>query len=213
GVPSLRLHLPQVSPGDSGTYTCVAENRHGRHNRSLELHVAYPPVLLPESRCTPVGEGARCVCAASAVPEPVVAFELPSHNLTVAEGHRDYALATPGGVPGPGMGPGTVTGVLTLRGTLEPRLSVLCLARNTHGTARQQLRFHHPAGLVWAKVGPVGAVVAFAVVIALVCYLSQSRRKKASGAPEVTPVAPPGQGGDPERRPLQVRGGHLEGPE
>ncbi|NXA16728.1 SMP protein, partial [Sapayoa aenigma] len=40
GVPSLRLHLPQVSPGDSGTYTCVAENRHGRHNRSLELHVA-----------------------------------------------------------------------------------------------------------------------------------------------------------------------------
>ncbi|XP_051631344.1 myelin-associated glycoprotein [Manacus candei] len=292
GVPSLRLHLPQVSPGDSGTYTCVAENRHGRHNRSLELHVAYaprppvlngslwvvagdpvavtcgalshpapiltvargrrvvatavyepqvtlevaaatpddageylcraenqhggsslafnitveyPPVLLPESRCTPVGEGARCVCAASAVPEPVVAFELPSHNVTVAEGHRDYALATPGGVPGPGTGPGTVTGVLTLRGTLEPRLAVLCLARNAHGTARQQLRFHHPAGLVWAKVGPVGAVVAFAVVIALVCYLSQSRRKKASGAPEVTPVAPPGQGGDPERRPLQAR--------
>ncbi|XP_017695336.1 PREDICTED: Schwann cell myelin protein-like, partial [Lepidothrix coronata] len=231
GVPSLRLHLPQVSPGDSSTYTCVAENRHGRHNRSLELHVAcewggcegglggfggcigvslafnitveYPPVLLPESRCTPVGEGARCVCAASAVPEPVVAFELPSHNVTVAEGHRDYALATPGGVPGPGTGPGTVTGVLTLRGTLEPRLAVLCLARNAHGTARQQLRFHHPAGLVWAKVGPVGAVVAFAVVIALVCYLSQSRRKKASGAPEVTPVAPPGQGGDPERRPLQ----------
>ncbi|NWU88166.1 SMP protein, partial [Onychorhynchus coronatus] len=264
GVPSLRLHLPQVSPGDSGTYTCVAENRHGRHNRSLELHVAYaprppvlngslwvvagdpvavtcgalshpapiltvargrrvvatavyepqvtlevaaatpedageylcraenqhggsslafnitveyPPILLPESRCTPVGEGARCVCAASAVPEPVVAFELPSHNVTVAEGHRDYALATPGGVPGPGTGPGTVTGVLTLRGTLEPRLAVLCLARNAHGTARQQLRFHHPAGLVWAKVGPVGAVVAFAVVIALVCYLSQSRRK------------------------------------
>lgn len=34
-----------------------------------------------------------------------------------------------------------------------------------------------PGGLVWAKVGPVGAVVAFAIVIALVCYLSQSRRK------------------------------------
>ncbi|NWY23021.1 SMP protein, partial [Aphelocoma coerulescens] len=35
GVPSLALHLAQVSPGHSGTYTCVAENRHGRHNRSL----------------------------------------------------------------------------------------------------------------------------------------------------------------------------------
>ncbi|NXU67019.1 SMP protein, partial [Horornis vulcanius] len=40
GAPSLSLHLAQVSPQDSGTYTCVAENRHGRHNRSLELQVA-----------------------------------------------------------------------------------------------------------------------------------------------------------------------------
>ncbi|NXX34243.1 SMP protein, partial [Nicator chloris] len=40
GVAALGLHLAQVSPRDSGTYTCVAENRHGRHNRSLELQVA-----------------------------------------------------------------------------------------------------------------------------------------------------------------------------
>ncbi|NXI25512.1 SMP protein, partial [Sterrhoptilus dennistouni] len=40
GAESLGLHLAQVSPQDSGTYTCVAENRHGRHNRSLELNVA-----------------------------------------------------------------------------------------------------------------------------------------------------------------------------
>ncbi|KAK2510424.1 hypothetical protein Q9233_017758, partial [Columba guinea] len=65
-------------------------------------------------------------------------------------------------------------------------------------------------GLVWAKVGPVGAVVAFAIVIALVCYLSQSRRKKAAGSPEVTPVPPPAGGGEPEyegRPPLPVMGG------
>ncbi|NXI46524.1 SMP protein, partial [Galbula dea] len=36
----LRLRLPHVSPGDAGDYQCVAENRHGRHNRSLQLHVA-----------------------------------------------------------------------------------------------------------------------------------------------------------------------------
>ncbi|XP_072776880.1 myelin-associated glycoprotein [Taeniopygia guttata] len=284
GAPALPLHLPQVSPEDSGTYTCVAENRHGRHNRSLELQVAYaprppvlngslwvlageqvrltcaalshpapiltvtrgrrpvatavyepqvrlelaaaapedageylcraenqhghsslafnltveyPPVLLPESRCAPAGEGlARCVCAAAAVPAPSVAFELPWLNVTVAEGHRDFALTW--------SSPGAVRAALTLRGGLEPRLAVLCAARNGHGAARMQLRFHHPAGLVWAKVGPVGAVVAFAVVIALVCYLSQSRRKKASGSPEVTPVTPAG-GRDPEPRPLQVR--------
>uniref|UniRef100_A0A8B9N366 SMP protein n=1 Tax=Accipiter nisus TaxID=211598 RepID=A0A8B9N366_9AVES len=125
------------------------------------------------SRCTPGGDGARCVCSASAVPEPSVTFDLPSRNVTVTEGHRDYTVTTPGQGTG---GVVTVTGILTLRGTLDPRLAVLCSAHNPHGTVRQQLRFHHP-GLVWAKVGPVGAVVAFAIVIALVCYLSQSRRK------------------------------------
>ncbi|NWS79188.1 SMP protein, partial [Crotophaga sulcirostris] len=128
-------------------------------------------------RCTPGGEGARCVCSASALPEPSLSFELPSRNVTVGEGHRDVTVTAPGpGGTAAGVGV-TVTAILTLRGTLDPRLAVLCAARNPHGSARQQLRFQHPGGLVWAKVGPVGAVVAFAIVIALVCYLSQSRRK------------------------------------
>ncbi|NXG81140.1 SMP protein, partial [Baryphthengus martii] len=37
---ALRLVLPHVQPDDAGTYSCVAENRHGRHNRSLQLSVA-----------------------------------------------------------------------------------------------------------------------------------------------------------------------------
>uniref|UniRef100_A0A8C3BM17 Myelin associated glycoprotein n=1 Tax=Cairina moschata TaxID=8855 RepID=A0A8C3BM17_CAIMO len=209
-APALRLLLPRVAPAHAGAYSCVAENRHGRHNhpswdpgvrppprRALGLLCPFwghpispifpppdnpdPPVVLPESRCTAGGgEGVRCVCSAAAVPEAAVLFELPSRNLTVAEGHRDFAAAPRGG-PGTGGGPGgVVTGILTLRGALEPRLAVLCAARNAHGTTARQLRFHHPGqhrGLVWAKVGPVGAVVAFAIVIALVCYLSQSRRK------------------------------------
>ncbi|KAH0631365.1 hypothetical protein JD844_005663 [Phrynosoma platyrhinos] len=35
-----------------------------------------------------------------------------------------------------------------------------------------------PNSLMWAKVGPVGAVVAFAILIAVVCYVSQTRKKK-----------------------------------
>uniref|UniRef100_A0A7N9D8K0 Myelin associated glycoprotein n=1 Tax=Macaca fascicularis TaxID=9541 RepID=A0A7N9D8K0_MACFA len=31
---------------------------------------------------------------------------------------------------------------------------------------------------MWAKIGPVGAVVAFAILIAIVCYITQTRRKK-----------------------------------
>ncbi|NXG26711.1 SMP protein, partial [Grallaria varia] len=40
GAPTLRLHLRQVSAAQAGPYTCVGENRHGRHSRSLHLHVA-----------------------------------------------------------------------------------------------------------------------------------------------------------------------------
>uniref|UniRef100_A0A8B9ZUN6 Myelin associated glycoprotein n=1 Tax=Anas zonorhyncha TaxID=75864 RepID=A0A8B9ZUN6_9AVES len=174
------LELAAARPEDAGEYLCLAENQHGQRATAFNITVEYPPVVLPESRCTAGGgDGVRCVCSAAAVPEAAVVFELPSRNLTVAEGHRDFAAAPRGG-PGTGGGPGGgVTGILTLRGALEPRLAVLCAARNPHGVTARQLRFHHPGqhrGLVWAKVGPVGAVVAFAIVIALVCYLSQSRQ-------------------------------------
>ncbi|XP_074424035.1 myelin-associated glycoprotein [Larus michahellis] len=172
--PQVTMALAAARPEDAGEYLCRAENQHGESSLAFNLTVEFPPVLLPESRCTPGGEGARCVCSASAVPEPAVTFDLPSRNVTVTEGHRDYTVTSPGRGTG---GVVTVTGILTLRGALDPRLAVLCSAHNPHGSVRQQLRFHHPAGLVWAKVGPVGAVVAFAIVIALVCYLSQSRRK------------------------------------
>ncbi|KAF1627259.1 UNVERIFIED_CONTAM: Schwann cell myelin protein, partial [Eudyptes pachyrhynchus] len=172
--PQVTMTLAAARPEDAGEYLCRAENQHGESSLAFNLTVEFPPILLPDSRCTPGGDGARCVCSASAIPEPAVTFDLPSRNVTVTEGHRDYTVTTPGRGTG---GVVTVTGILTLRGTLDPRLAVLCSAHNPHGSVRQQLRFHHPGGLVWAKVGPVGAVVAFAIVIALVCYLSQSRRK------------------------------------
>ncbi|NWH58684.1 SMP protein, partial [Geococcyx californianus] len=37
---ALRLLLPRLQPQEAGNYRCVAENRHGRHNQSLQLHVA-----------------------------------------------------------------------------------------------------------------------------------------------------------------------------
>ncbi|NXU59948.1 SMP protein, partial [Turnix velox] len=37
---SLELVWDQVTAGDAGIYSCVAENRHGRHHRTIQLHVA-----------------------------------------------------------------------------------------------------------------------------------------------------------------------------
>ena len=41
---------------------------------------------------------------------------------------------------------------------------------------------------MWAKIGHVGAVVAFAILIAIVCYITQTRRKRMSR------IAPASQG-------------------
>ncbi|NWY08380.1 SMP protein, partial [Nothoprocta ornata] len=149
------------------------------------------PTVLPASRCSPAAppapggappEGLRCLCAAAGSPPPAVAFELPGRNATVGPGHPAFAPGPPDDLSGDvsddvSAAGVTVTALLTLRGPLEPRLAVLCSARNGLGAAGRRLRFHHAEGLVWAKVGPVGAVVAFAVVIAAVCYVSQSRRR------------------------------------
>uniref|UniRef100_F6TZ96 Ig-like domain-containing protein n=1 Tax=Callithrix jacchus TaxID=9483 RepID=F6TZ96_CALJA len=43
GPRTLGLELPQVKAGDSGCYTCRAENRLGSQQRALNLSVQYPP--------------------------------------------------------------------------------------------------------------------------------------------------------------------------
>ncbi|XP_068785663.1 myelin-associated glycoprotein [Struthio camelus] len=199
--PRVALELAAARPEDDGEYLCLAENQYGQQATAFNLTVEFAPVVLPESRCTAGGEAVRCVCAAAANPPAALAFELPSRNVTLAPGA--FAPA-----PRPGA---AATALLTLRGPLEPRLAVLCAARNARGAAARPLRFHHPDGLVWAKVGPVGAVVAFAVVIAVVCYVSQSRRKKATGSPEAAPAPPPA--GDPRSGPAERRAAPPEPPE
>uniref|UniRef100_A0A8C5YVD7 Ig-like domain-containing protein n=1 Tax=Marmota marmota marmota TaxID=9994 RepID=A0A8C5YVD7_MARMA len=43
GPRTLELQLPVVKPGDSGLYTCRAENRLGTQQGTLDLSVQYPP--------------------------------------------------------------------------------------------------------------------------------------------------------------------------
>uniref|UniRef100_K7G5N5 Myelin associated glycoprotein n=1 Tax=Pelodiscus sinensis TaxID=13735 RepID=K7G5N5_PELSI len=117
------------------------------------------PIILVESNC-----------AVLANPEPVISFELPTRNVTVNETDQEFVYSQKTGY--------TVTSILTLRGEPDSQLFIVCSARNLYGTKNQQLQFHHTNNLMWAKVGPVGAVVAFAILIAGVCYVSQTRKKK-----------------------------------
>ncbi|XP_012640997.2 sialic acid-binding Ig-like lectin 10 isoform X2 [Microcebus murinus] len=103
GPRTLGLELPRVRAGDSGRYTCRAENRLGWQNRSLELSVQYPPenltVLVSQANRTvlqtlgndtslPVleGQSLRLVC---------VALSNPPARLSWAQGSRTLSPSQP----------------------------------------------------------------------------------------------------------------------
>uniref|UniRef100_A0A8D0GZK0 Myelin associated glycoprotein n=1 Tax=Sphenodon punctatus TaxID=8508 RepID=A0A8D0GZK0_SPHPU len=166
----LVLEIPVVSHEDDGEYWCMAENQYGQRGSAFNLTVEFAPLILLESKCTAARDTVQCVCAAKSNPEPVITFELPARNVTVNETDREFVYSQKTGY--------TVTSILTLRGEVDSQLYIVCAARNVYGTKHQQLQFHHSNSLMWAKVGPVGAVVAFAILIAVVCYVSQTRKKK-----------------------------------
>ncbi|CAM4696246.1 unnamed protein product [Lepidochelys olivacea] len=166
----LLLEIPAVTHEDDGEYWCVAENQYGQRGSAFNLTVEFAPIILVESKCTAARDTVQCVCAVLANPEPVISFELPTRNVTVNETDQEFVYSQKTGY--------TVTSILTLRGEPDSQLFIVCSARNLYGTKNQQLQFHHSNNLMWAKVGPVGAVVAFAILIAAVCYVSQTRKKK-----------------------------------
>lgn len=190
-------------------------------------------MILLESHCAAARDTVQCLCVVKANPEPSVAFELPSRNVTVNESEREFVYSERSGL--------LLTSVLTLRGQAQAPPRVICTSRNLYGAKSLELPFQGarewrgpplelktltqlccPAAsdlgppqllvlggrkgegevlctenlgpllpsplrapgsplssdrLMWAKIGPVGAVVAFAIIIAIVCYITQTRRK------------------------------------
>ncbi|KAM9037358.1 myelin-associated glycoprotein isoform 2-T4 [Sarcophilus harrisii] len=166
----LLLELPAVTAEDDGEYWCVAENQYGQRASAFNISVEFAPVILLDSHCAAVRDMVQCVCAVKSNPEPAVAFELPSRNVTVNETEREFVYSERTGL--------VLTSILTLRGQVQAPPRVVCSARNLYGTKTLELPFQGASRLMWAKIGPVGAVVAFAILIAIVCYITQTRRKK-----------------------------------
>nr|XP_027797065.1 myelin-associated glycoprotein isoform X2 [Marmota flaviventris] len=166
----LQLELPAVTPEDDGEYWCVAENQYGQRATAFNLSVEFAPMILLESHCAAARDTVQCLCVVKSNPEPSVAFELPSRNVTVNETEREFVYSERSGL--------LLTSILTLRGQAQAPPRVICTARNLYGTKSLELPFQGAHRLMWAKIGPVGAVVAFAILIAIVCYITQTRRKK-----------------------------------
>uniref|UniRef100_G1Q1L7 Hemicentin 2 n=1 Tax=Myotis lucifugus TaxID=59463 RepID=G1Q1L7_MYOLU len=122
------LHLPRIQAGDSGLYSCRAENAAGTAQRDFELLVLIPPSVLGAGAAQEVlglaGAQVELECRTSGVPTPQVEWTKDRH---------------PGVVPMPGPGGWGALGRLNLGGGLTG------IARATRAQAEGSVGTSHPS--------------------------------------------------------------------
>ncbi|CAH2318150.1 myelin-associated glyco isoform X1 [Pelobates cultripes] len=166
----LVLEIPSVTHEHDGEYWCTAENPYGQSNSSFNLTVVFSPLFLPESKCSVSKDTIQCMCTVKSNPDPVIVFEIPERNLSLSELDLEFVHSQRNGY--------MVSSILTLQKDTGIPQVVLCIASNLYGRKAQELLFHDSSKLVWAKIGPVGAVVVFVILVAVGGYMIKTREKK-----------------------------------
>lgn len=108
------------------------------------------PVILLESHCAAARDTVQCLCVVKANPEPSVAFELPSRNVTVNETEREFVYSERSGL--------LLTSILTLRGQAQAPPRVICTSRNLYGTKSLELPFQGARECCSLGVGAMGGM-------------------------------------------------------
>lgn len=109
-------------------------------------------MILLESHCAAARDTVQCLCVVKSNPEPSVAFELPSRNVTVNETEREFVYSERTGL--------LLTSILTLRGQSQAPQRVICTSRNLYGTKSLELPFQGArewCGLGMGSTGTEGA--------------------------------------------------------
>ncbi|XP_066462616.1 myelin-associated glycoprotein isoform X1 [Eleutherodactylus coqui] len=166
----LVLEIPSVTHEHDGEYWCLAENQYGHSNSSFNLTVVFAPLVLPESKCTVTKDNVQCMCTVKSNPDPYIMFEIPEKNFTVSELNAEYVHSQRNGY--------MVSSILTLQKETKLPEVVLCSVSNLYGKKIHELHFQDTNNLIWAKIGPVGAVVVFVILVAVGGYMIKTREKK-----------------------------------
>ncbi|XP_040183136.1 myelin-associated glycoprotein isoform X1 [Rana temporaria] len=166
----LILEIPSVTHEHDGEYWCLAENQYGHSNSSFNLTVVFSPIVLSESKCTVTKDSVQCMCTVKSNPDPYIMFEIPEKNFTVSELNAEFVHSQRNGY--------TVSSILTLQKETELPKVVLCSASNLYGKKIHELGFQDTDSMLWAKIGPVGAVVVFVILVAVGGYMIKTREKK-----------------------------------
>lgn len=105
-------------------------------------------MILLESHCAAARDTVQCLCVVKSNPEPSVAFELPSRNVTVNETEREFVYSERSGL--------LLTSILTLRGQAQAPPRVICTAHNLYGTKSLELPFQGARECCDGRLGATG---------------------------------------------------------
>uniref|UniRef100_A0A8C5Q0S8 Myelin associated glycoprotein n=1 Tax=Leptobrachium leishanense TaxID=445787 RepID=A0A8C5Q0S8_9ANUR len=158
---NLTLELEHVTFSHDGVYICAAENEHGRANKSMGLAVMYAPwkPLVNASGIAVEGESVTIMCNTQGNPEPTISIIKDKHVLSSVIFENELVLEIPAV-------------------SHEHDGEYWCTAENPYGQSNSSFNLTVVCKLVWAKIGPVGAVVVFVILVAVGGYLIKTREKK-----------------------------------
>ncbi|XP_017367929.2 sialic acid-binding Ig-like lectin 10 isoform X1 [Cebus imitator] len=172
GPRTLGLELPLVKAGDSGRYTCRAENRLGSQQRALDLSVQYPPenlrVMVSQANRTvlenlgngtsvPVleGQSLRLACVTHSSPPAMLSWTRGGQTLSPSPPSDSAVLELP-------------------QVQMEHEGEFTCHAQHPLGSQHVSLSLsvHYKKGLV-SKEFFIGAVLGIMIMALLFLCLSQ----------------------------------------
>ncbi|XP_059367296.1 myelin-associated glycoprotein-like isoform X4 [Carassius carassius] len=152
------LTFNRTDPTHRGWYHCTAQNQHGSHNSSVMLDIQYFPQISTSSSCSRT-DVTVCFCEADGNPSPELEWHLSGRHVTTSSNTfiSEERLSST-----------VLRSFITLHQSLTNTSTLLCVSRNTRGTA--SYLFQLPSSV--ERLNHFSLLIGVAVVALVVMLLS-----------------------------------------
>ncbi|XP_059367295.1 myelin-associated glycoprotein-like isoform X3 [Carassius carassius] len=152
------LTFNRTDPTHRGWYHCTAQNQHGSQSSSVKLDIQYFPQISTSSSCSRT-DVTVCFCEADGNPSPELEWHLSGRHVTTSSNTfiSEERLSST-----------VLRSFITLHQSLTNTSTLLCVSRNTRGTA--SYLFQLPSSV--ERLNHFSLLIGVAVVALVVMLLS-----------------------------------------
>uniref|UniRef100_A0A7N6BBW9 Ig-like domain-containing protein n=3 Tax=Anabas testudineus TaxID=64144 RepID=A0A7N6BBW9_ANATE len=180
---SATLFMPNVTEEQAGRYMCTVKHLDTTLTLHADVTVTWFPKILNSSRCEVQSDVLTCVCIS------VLRFPLPTIRWPLLENYTEYSVITT-------VSNHTVNSTLTLVVKDHANRSVECVASNTNGEVKKNLKIlkiqknlsqQEENGKTFLKIASqLETIIAFLIGVlmstVLCCLVNNCHRKKQKGS-------------------------------